>query len=438
MNIEELYSLFLNSIGVTTDSRQCGTGLIFFALKGERFNGNEFAGKALKKGCLAAVIDDSSCFDPANSRLILVDNALKCLQELARKHRQTVGIPVIGITGTNGKTTTKELIAGVMSKSYRVIATEGNLNNSIGVPLSLLKIKPDHEFAIIEMGASHRGDIQELVNIAEPDYGIITNVGKAHMQGFGSFQNVIATKGELYEYLRDKKNSLIYINGDDPDLNHIASRLKRVEYGACKEIDNYFVNGCVTANTPFMQLRWRVKEGPWHKVDTKLIGSYNLPNALAAVAIGVYTGVPEGLINKALNDYEPKNNRSQLIITEKNRLIVDAYNANPSSMKAALENFRDSGMENKMIILGDMRELGESSLEEHRNIIDTLCEYGFTEVFLVGQEFARACMEKHTGFCFFMSTNDVMEELSIHPIEGCSVLIKGSNSINLSQLSTIL
>ncbi|HZK03325.1 MAG TPA: UDP-N-acetylmuramoyl-tripeptide--D-alanyl-D-alanine ligase [Bacteroidaceae bacterium] len=438
MDIKELYSLFQKSAGVTTDSRQCKPNMIFFALRGENFNGNEFAGKAIERGCLAAIIDDCTYFNPVNSKLILVDNVLKCLQALAKKHRQIIGLPIIGITGTNGKTTTKELIAGVLGKFFNIIATEGNLNNSIGVPLSLLKIEPKHEYAIVEMGASHRGDIEELVNITEPNYGIITNVGKAHLQGFGSLQNIIATKSELFNYLRDREKSIVFINGDDTELIRMASGLNLFKYGACKEINNYHVNGCVTANNPFMQFIWRVKEGPKHLVNTKLVGSYNITNVLAAVAVGLYMNVPEELINLALSQYEPKNNRSQLIITKKNRLIVDSYNANPSSMEAAIENFYNSNLENKMIILGDMRELGESSLEEHKNILNSLYYYNFSDVFLVGSEFTKAGMDNSLGFRYFLSADDVKFEFSNNPVEGRSILIKGSNSINLSQLSTVL
>lgn len=383
MEIEELYNRFTECNGLTTDSRHCPEGSMFLALKGETFNGNAFAAQSLAQGCRYAVVDEPQYASPENPRIILVDNCLETLQKLANYHRRRLGTRMIGVTGTNGKTTTKELIATVLGEKFKVLYTQGNFNNHIGVPLTLLRLKPEHEMAVIEMGANHPGEIKTLVHIAEPDYGIITNVGKAHLQGFGSFEGVIRTKGELYDFLREKGNATIFIQNENPYLNKIAAGLTCVRYGQTPGLD---VTGKVVACSPFLHFSWTA-EGISHDVQTHLIGAYNLDNALAAVAIGRYFGVEDTKICHALSSYVPQNNRSQLVHTASNTLIVDAYNANPTSMMAALENFRQMEAAHKVAILGDMKELGEGSHEEHQKVVDFLKECGFERVMLVGPEF---------------------------------------------------
>ena len=380
MEIEELYNRFTECNGLTTDSRHCPEGSMFLALKGETFNGNAFAAQSLAQGCRYAVVDEPQYASPENPRIILVDNCLETLQKLANYHRRRLGTRMIGVTGTNGKTTTKELIATVLGEKFKVLYTQGNFNNHIGVPLTLLRLKPEHEMAVIEMGANHPGEIKTLVHIAEPDYGIITNVGKAHLQGFGSFEGVIRTKGELYDFLREKGNATIFIQNENPYLNKIAAGLTCVRYGQTPGLD---VTGKVVACSPFLHFSWTA-EGISHDVQTHLIGAYNLDNALAAVAIGRYFGVEDTKICHALSSYVPQNNRSQLVHTASNTLIVDAYNANPTSMMAALENFRQMEAAHKVAILGDMKELGEGSHEEHQKVVDFLKECGFERVMLVG------------------------------------------------------
>lgn len=423
MEIAELYKCFMECGKVTTDSRNCPEGSMFIALKGETFNGNAFAAQALKQGCRYAVIDES---EYAGEGTILVDNCLQALQQLANYHRRQLKTPVIGITGTNGKTTTKELISTVLSRKFNTLYTEGNFNNHIGVPLTLLRLTKEHEMAVVEMGANHPGEIKTLVHIAEPDYGIITNVGKAHLQGFGSFEGVICTKGELYDFLRAKGGATIFIQNENPYLNGIAEGLTCVRYG---QTAGLYVSGELISCSPFLSFRWTA-EGVSHEVNTHLIGSYNLDNMLAAAAIGRYFGVSDDDISSALASYLPHNNRSQLKETADNKLIVDAYNANPTSMMAALKNFRQVEAPHKMVILGDMKELGEASREEHQKVVDYLKECGFDRVVLVGPEFAAATHSYQT----FQHVDEVLADIRIHKPQGYYILIKGSNSMKLSQL----
>lgn len=430
MEIEELYSRFTECNGLTTDSRHCPEGSMFLALKGETFNGNAFATQSLAQGCRYAVVDEPQYASPENPRIILVDNCLETLQKLANYHRRRLGTRMIGVTGTNGKTTTKELIATVLGEKFKVLYTQGNFNNHIGVPLTLLRLKPEHEMAVIEMGANHPGEIKTLVHIAEPDYGIITNVGKAHLQGFGSFEGVIRTKGELYDFLREKGNSTIFIQNENPYLNKIATGLTCVRYGQTPGLD---VTGKVVSCSPFLRFSWTA-EGTSHEVQTHLIGSYNLDNALAAVTIGRYFGVEDAKICHALSSYVPQNNRSQLVHTASNTLIVDAYNANPTSMTAALENFRQMEAAHKVAILGDMKELGEGSHEEHQKVVDFLKECGFERVMLVGPEFGGTA----SSFEHYKDVKEVEALLAAHPLQGCCVLVKGSNSMKLSELPASL
>lgn len=427
MEIAELYKCFMECGKVTTDSRNCPEGSMFIALKGETFNGNAFAAQALKQGCRYAVIDES---EYAGEGTILVDNCLQALQQLANYHRRQLKTPVIGITGTNGKTTTKELISTVLSRKFNTLYTEGNFNNHIGVPLTLLRLTKEHEMAVVEMGANHPGEIKTLVHIAEPDYGIITNVGKAHLQGFGSFEGVIRTKGELYDFLRAKGGATIFIQNENPYLNGIAEGLTCVRYG---QTAGLYVSGELISCSPFLSFRWTAEEVS-HEVNTHLIGSYNLNNMLAAAAIGRYFGVSDDDISSALASYLPHNNRSQLKETADNKLIVDAYNANPTSMMAALKNFRQVEAPHKMVILGDMKELGEASQEEHQKVVDYLKECGFDRVVLVGPEFAAATHSYQT----FQHVDEVLADIRIHKPQGYYILIKGSNSMKLSQLPEYL
>ena len=434
MTVKEIYDKLRSCTGVTTDSRKCGPGLMFFALKGERFDGNEFVRGALEQGCPYAVMDNKELFDSQDQRMILVDNVLATLQQVAALHRRTLGTPVIGITGTNGKTTTKELTNAVMSTTYNVLCTQGNLNNSIGVPLTVMGLKPEHEYAIIEMGASHPGDIKELVEVSQPDFGLITNVGKAHLLGFGSFEGVKRTKGELYDWLREH-NGMAFVNRDNEHLQQMCKGLPLVEYGKPGQ-EGLLVEGEVQECNPFVKFRWRRGGGDWHMVQTNLIGAYNVDNALAAITIGLKFGVKEQDASDAVANYMPQNNRSQLTETGHNHLVVDAYNANPTSMAAALENFSMIKAQDKMLILGDMRELGDVSQDEHRRIVEEIRKYGFTQVWLVGSEFAGAAGD--SGFRLFPDVEAVNSALQSEPVNGKTILIKGSNSIGLTKTITNL
>ena len=429
MEIATLYTYFKECGKVTTDTRNCPEGSMFIALKGETFNGNAFAKQALEKGCRYAVVDEAQYADSPN--IFLVDDCLKTLQELAREHRRALGTYIVGITGTNGKTTTKELIATVLQKRYKTLYTQGNLNNHIGVPLTLLGLTEEHEMAVVEMGANHPGEIRTLVNIAEPDCGLITNVGKAHLEGFGSFEGVVKTKSELYDYLRSKKDTFIFLDKDNDVLCKASAGLGSIGYGL--EGDGLSVKGKLHACAPFLAFEWEY-EGVSHDVNTHLIGAYNVKNALAAIAIGCRFEVPAEAICEALNGYIPSNNRSQLTETADNHLIVDAYNANPTSMMAALENFRLMEVGHKVAVLGDMKELGEGSAEEHRKIVAFLGECGFEKVILVGAEFGKV----NTNFEHYLDVEAVKGKFMQDKPVGKFVLIKGSNSMKLAQLKDIL
>lgn len=428
MELSALYQIFRECTAVTTDSRNCPIDSLFIALKGESFNGNAFAVKALEAGCKYVVVDEPQYEPEGDKRFILVDDCLRTLQQLANYHRRQLGTRVIGITGTNGKTTTKELISAVLSQSYNVLYTQGNLNNHIGVPLTLLRLKPEHDLAVIEMGANHPGEIDFLTHIAEPDYGIITNVGKAHLEGFGSFEGVIRTKGELYDYLRGKENATVFIHHDNPYLTGMSKGLKSVLYGSDESL---YVYGGVTGNSPYLSFEWKAgKGGDRHEVQTQLIGEYNFPNALAAVTIGCFFGVEPQKIDKALSAYTPQNNRSQLKKTESNTLIIDAYNANPTSMMAALTNFQNMDAAHKMVILGDMRELGAESIAEHQKIVDYIKECHFEKVVLVGEQFAASLH----GYQSYPDVQELIRHLQTDKPQNCMILIKGSNGIRLSSV----
>ena len=427
MSIIDLYDLFIHNPQITTDSRNCPKGSIFFALKGDKFDGNQYAGKALASGCVYAVIDNPDYY--IGERTILVDNVLKTLQQLAHHHRKVLGLPIIGITGTNGKTTTKELLAAVLSTKFNLLYTEGNFNNHIGVPLTLLRLTHDHEMAVIEMGASHPGDIKELVDIVHPNYGIITNVGKAHLEGFGSFEGVIRTKGELYDYIRRSKGK-IFIKKENEYLQSIAKGIEQITYG---NGDDAFASGQVVSCDPFLVFNWK-QQGKLHTVETHIIGSYNLDNVLAAVAVGRFFKIPAERISRAIAAYEPTNNRSQFKKTDNNELIIDAYNANPSSMKVALDNFITMPVQPKAIILGDMRELGPTSDELHAEVVAQIKKGQFDKVFLCGEHFSKVGKE----FSPFATTEAMVEELRKQPLKGYHILIKGSHSMGLEKLADIL
>ena len=373
----------------------------------------------METGCAYAIIDEPEYAVEGDQRYILVDNCLQTLQQLANYHRRQLGTQVIGITGTNGKTTTKELISDVLSQSHNILYTLGNLNNHIGVPSTLLRLKAEHDLAVIEMGANHPGEIKFLSEIVEPDCGIITNVGKAHLEGFGSFEGVIKTKGELYDFLRKKEGSTVFIHHDNAYLMNIAGGLNLIPYGT---EDDLYVNGRITGNSPYLTFEWKAgKAGETYQVQTQLIGEYNFPNALAAITIGLFFGVEAAKINEALAGYTPQNNRSQLKKTNDNTLIIDAYNANPTSMMAALQNFRNMEVPHKMLLLGDMRA-------EHQKIADYIKECDFEEVWLVGEQFAAA---EHS-FKTYPNVQEVIKELETNKPKGYTILIKGSNGIKLS------
>ncbi|MDR0698789.1 MAG: UDP-N-acetylmuramoyl-tripeptide--D-alanyl-D-alanine ligase [Tannerella sp.] len=570
MTIPELYALYKLHPVVTTDSRACPPGAIFFALKGENFDGNAYAEKALQAGCAYAVVDkapaptgnndiassaknnastsikndgdmpiksdvstpikndDTTASNdnastsirndgvPPNKRMIVVENVLKTLQQLARFHRETLGVKIIGITGTNGKTTTKELIARVLSKKYNILYTEGNLNNHIGVPLTLLKLTDKHEVAVVEMGANHPGEIRELADIARPDYGLITNVGYAHLEGFDSFDGVVRTKGELYDFIRET-NGMVFIDKDNNCLMKMVEGIKKTTYGkipdesvhdtetgtdaiahdtetnaiaretgtdetgrktepgesgrkteAGESIRQYeqedmrcrqspSVVGAVIQNDPFLSFRWHLQNAAaqnidTYRVDTHLVGKYNLCNALAAITTGLYFRIPPEQINEALSTYQPTNNRSQMQRTLYNILIIDAYNANPSSMKAALENFASSGNRHirpapnpfsdksssakdyvpsqKAVILGDMLELGEKSSEMHEEIISLVNKCGFNKVLLCGERFYAAGQI----YTRFKTVDELNKHLKTAPLKGYEILIKGSRGIHLENI----
>ena len=444
MDIKELYNIYRQHPCITTDSRDCPEGSIFLALKGDSFDGNQFAAQALEKGCARAIVDEKKF--ARDERFILVDDCLQTYKDLAREHRRQFNIPVIGITGTNGKTTTKELVKAVLSEKYNVLATEGNFNNDVGVPKTLFRLRPEHEIAIIEMGASHPGDIKTLAETAEPTCGLITNVGRAHLQGFGSFEGVIKTKGELYDYLRSREDGLVFLNADNDylcDLLNNEDSLWVTPYSTDEEKQYQCISGEVMECSPYLKFRWRKplmeleetgNSTKWHKVQTHLVGAYNIDNLLAAIAVGINFGVDRKQICHALENYVPTNNRSQLVQTEHNRLVVDAYNANPSSMAAALQNFQLMTAPRKMVILGDMRELGEASGEEHQAVVDALGEMGMDEVWLVGEEFGKT----QCPYRRFANVDEVKTCLAASHIEGYTILIKGSNSMKLYLLPELL
>lgn len=447
MEIIGIYKKFKECSGVSTDTRSLKGGEMFFALKGENFDGNEYALNALEAGAAYAVVNkDSAAGVLEDPRLVKVDDTLKTLQELARWHRSMIivnGKPltVIALTGTNGKTTTKELIRQVLSVKYKVTATEGNLNNSIGVPLTLLKINSETELAVVEMGASHPGDIKELVDIALPNYGLVTNVGKAHLLGFGSFEGVKRTKGELYDYLR-RTSDKVFINADNPHLCQMASERNLqsdperpysllIPYGLGYQKASVLPS---SPDQPFLRISLSGKV-----VETNLVGSYNADNVMAAIAVGAQFGVSFDEAIAAIAAYVPSNNRSQMVRTKHNTLIVDAYNANPTSMEAALKNFAVLQAERKAVLLGDMLELGEDSLSEHIRIASMALESGFETVCFVGSEFRNALGQlSDTRALVFDTSSELAAWLADHPLTEFSCLIKGSRGTRMEKVIEML
>jgi len=429
MDTPNLYRIFLEHPVVTTDSRNIPLNSIFFALKGENFNGNNFASDALLKGAAFAVIDQSEF--ATDDRLILVPDVLECLQQLARFHRDQLGLPILAITGTNGKTTTKELVATVLSKKFNVNFTQGNLNNHIGVPLTLLSMNKDSEIGVVEMGANHPGEIKFLCEIANPDFGMITNIGKAHLEGFGSFEGVIKTKSELYDFLRTKGGKC-FINADNSILTAQARELEQIKYGKSTA---YFMAGEVASTDHYLVVKALFTKG-WLYLKSSLVGDYNFENLLAAACVGKYFEIEPLQIQDALAEYTPANNRSQLIRNEKNTIIMDAYNANPTSMMAALTNFTSLKNDQKCIILGDMLELGETSGEEHQAIANYIDSQDFSTVILVGPQF----MNTHdvTKKKKFDNVELLTNYLKTQPIENKLILIKGSRGIHLEKILEFL
>lgn len=450
---EELYRHYLQHPVISTDTRKIVPGSLFFALKGENFDANTFAKQAIEAGAAYAVIDNADY--QKGDQYILVDDVLSALQDLARHHRRQLSIPVIGLTGTNGKTTTKEMINAVLSQQFNTYATQGNLNNHIGVPLTILSIKPEHEAAVIEMGANHQKEIELLCSISQPSHGMITNVGKAHLEGFGGVEGVKKGKGELYDFLAPRspeggsqtgKSSLFrglggiaFVNCDDPVLVNMA--LERglhpiVYYGASDAVS--LVSGKIIENSPLLTLEWTDRRSEkHHAIKTQLTGEYNLPNILAAICIGLYFDIDPQKINAGISGYQPKNNRSQIMQTVTNTLICDYYNANPSSMAVAIENLGKLTAKHKVLVLGDMFEMGDEAATEHKAIIRKALETDVDERFFIGPEFAgsqKSDVGRQKHAVFYVTAEEAVKAFKIRPIRNSTVLIKGSRGMALERL----
>lgn len=422
--IHTLHRRFLECSGVSIDTRNIQSNNIFFCLNGQNFNANQFAKKALELGAKYVVVDDPNYFDSSQKSYILVHNALESLQELAKFHREYTQTPLIALTGSNGKTTTKELIQAVMSKKFKTIATIGNLNNHIGVPLTLLRLQKDTEFGIIEMGANHQKEIAFLCDIAKPNYGYITNFGKAHLEGFGGIEGVIRGKSEMYDYLI-KNNKTGIINLDDNIQVEKAKQLKHVSFGFTSPNAQYLFD----SNNENEQITINYQS---HKISTHLSGKYNLPNLAAAITIGLHFGIPIHAIQSAIEEYIPTNNRSQWTKFGSNEILMDAYNANPSSMKVSIENFASLNKGNKIMILGDMFELGEYAKKEHQNILDLALQTGIKTYFIGNIFYELQTSTKH--FTFFKSFEDFQNQFNIHTLENQTLLIKGSRGMALERI----
>jgi UDP-N-acetylmuramoyl-tripeptide--D-alanyl-D-alanine ligase len=426
MTTEQLYQLFSAHPKVETDSRNVVQGCLFFALKGEKFNGNEYAAEALNKGAVYVIIDEAKYVQ--NEKTVLVNNVLQSLQNLANFHRRRLGLPVIGITGTNGKTTTKELIASVLEKKFRIVYTRGNLNNHIGVPLTLLQMNEETELGVIEMGANHAGEIAELCLIADPDYGIITNIGIAHLEGFGSFEVIKKTKSELYKHVQNK-NGIIFYNGENPILAELAEGYKhKISFGE-KNAD--FTGKYIDAS-PFIRAKLNFAYESL-EIKSHLIGSYNFENLLAAACIGNHFGVDPGSVQSALSNYRPNNNRSQMLEKNGQKIIMDAYNANPTSMKASIISFISVFQSPRILILGDMLEMGESALKEHLSVLKEISNHSFEEIFLVGPIFTETA--KNYPYKTFLNSEELIVYLKKHPLNKGAVMIKGSRGMQLEKVA---
>ena len=422
----EIYDHFCKSYKISTDSRHIEPASVFFALKGERFDGNDFALEVAEQGVASLVVADRQSL-PDHPRIVKVKDSLEALQALALFHRCMMkNLKVLSITGTNGKTTTKELVSAVLGKKFRTIFTQGNFNNHIGVPLTLLRITPETQIAVVEMGANHPGEIKTLANLACPDYGIITNIGKAHLEGFGSFEGVIKTKNELYDNLK-ANGKTAFVNADNPLLMELAATLSHHTYGTDDHADcTVKLDTC----DPYLSVVWNGL-----KIQTHLVGSYNFENVAAAIAVGSYFGVPANDIKEALESYQPTNSRSQ-VIEGKNHIIMDAYNANPTSMNASVNNFRNISGDNALLILGDMRELGDASEQEHKAILQLLKDSGFKQAYLVGPCFSQ--YNDNRDYLTFAKVEDLVTYMEQHPVEGKTILVKGSRGIQLEKVLPLI
>lgn len=428
MQIEELYQYFLKSLGVSTDTRNISPNSIFFALKGANFNGNSFSNNALEAGASLAIVDEIT--DQPDERIVLVEDVLKTLQRLASYHRHKASATIIGLTGSNGKTTTKELLAAVLRKKFRVHATAGNLNNHIGVPLTLLSMPAGAEIAIVEMGANQPDDIKELCEIADPDYGLITNIGNAHLQGFGNRAGVIRAKSQLFDHLR-KKDGMVFIHSSDSTIAALSEGMKSFRYSTGSEPGD--VTGKLCGSDLKISFEWSLDGFNSGEIQTQMTGGYNLPNLLAAVSAGAYFGVDHPLISEALREYEPRNNRSQIKETEKNILILDAYNANPSSVAAALNDFARIQSTKKYFVLGDMLELGTESSRAHSEILELIQQLELNGI-VVGPEFKKAAESHSTIAIAFETTEAASRFLQESTLSGYHILIKGSRGMQLERL----
>ena len=442
MTTEQLYQIYKQHPVISTDTRKIAPGSLFFALRGEKFDANTFAQQALEAGAAYAIVDNAEY--QVNDKCILVDDVLTALQDLARYHRRQLTIPVIGLTGTNGKTTTKELINAVLSQHYKTLATQGNLNNHIGVPLTVLGIDASHQIAVIEMGANHQKEIELLSSISQPTHGLITNVGKGHLEGFGGFEGVKIAKGELYDNLA-ASGGVTFINSNSQNLMEMQAKRKfatlPVFYGDA--IDD-LVSAEITENAPLLTLQWtNNSSGESYMVKTQLTGAYNLDNILAAICIGVYLKLPANEINRGIEGYQPKNNRSQIVRTATNTLICDYYNANPSSMQVAIENIGQLQAERKVLILGDMFELGDEASVEHQNIINKALQTQVDERVFIGKAFYKVHLTMDHGPSainskFYETAEDAIAGLKANPIKNSTVLIKGSRGMALERLVELL
>lgn len=424
-NISDIYFGHIKGHRITTDSRNIQKGDVFIALKGENFNGNSYAAQALEKGASLAVIDEEEYAN--GNHCLCVPNTLTFLQQIANFHRRQLAIPILGITGTNGKTTTKELCNAVLSRKFRTFATQGNYNNHIGVPLTLLSMDETTEFGIVEMGANHPGEIKALCNIAEPDFGIITNIGQAHLEGFGSYENIIKTKKELYDHIFAKKGK-VFVNDNDELLLQLSAGHDRETYGT----NGSLIKGEIKQTIPYLVFSLKTRKGDLY-IKTHLIGGYNFDNAMAASAVGMHWGIEPLEIQKALEAYQPANLRSQLIKTAHNTVILDAYNANPSSMQVAVSNFGEMKAGRKVVILGEMRELGTESENAHRILLKLAAQYHFDQIFLVGNNFEH-CADSFNFTHLFKDTDSLIGHLQQNPIRDAFVFVKGSRGNKLERI----